>query len=255
MPSTGIDYVRSLDLAGTPRGIRAMDAVTEAGEVFSQAKTQAQIVGSAVFSFAQGVDAQTREAISDSALLAQLVANKRVSVAENPIGWYTEYTGVLQNLGWVLQEGGWNDYTAQGTAAEVHEKVIEVLGVVLAAGATALAIVTSALNALKAMKDDSPWITLFARETQKAKIARFQIGVAEKDAQGGVMVTMLGCLIEAENSVTQVLFFKFKNANARFQANNAKVSMNVPALLELSPAIRTKVRAYQADYLSSIKDI
>lgn len=232
-----------------------MDAVTEAGEVFSQAKTQAQIVGSGVFSFAQGVEAQTREAISDSALLAQLVANKRVSAETDPIGWYKEYTTVLHNLGWVLQESGWNDYSTSGSAAEVHEKVIEVLGVALGAGATTLAIVTSALNALKAMKDGSPWITLFARETQKATIARFQVGVAEKDAQGGVMVTMLGCLIQAQNDITQVLFFKFRSAQASFRANNAKVSMNVPALLELSPAIRTKVRAYQADYLSSIQDI
>lgn len=255
MPISRIDYVKSIDLSGTPRGIRAQDAVTEAGEIFDKAKTQAQIVGASVFSFAQGVDAQTRDAISDSALLAQLVANKQVDVASDPVGWYTAYAGVLQTLGWVLQESGWNDYTADGTAVEVNQKIIEVLGVVLAAGATALAIVTSALNALKAMKDDSPWITLFARESQKARIARFQIGVAENDSKGGVMVTMLGCLIEAENNITQVLFFKFKSANARFKANNAKLSMNAPALLELSPAIRSKVRAYQADYLSSIKDI
>ncbi|HWA27434.1 MAG TPA: hypothetical protein VG734_17395 [Lacunisphaera sp.] len=232
-----------------------MDAVTEASEVFAQTKTQGQVVASAVFSFAQGVEAQTREAISDSALLAQLVANKQVDVAADPVKWYTEYTKVLENLGWVLQEAAWNDYTTNGSAAEVHQKIIEVLGVVLVAGATALAIVTSALNALKAMKDDSPWITLFARESQKARMARFQIGVAENDSKGGVMVTMLGCLIEAENNITQVLFFKIKSANARFQANNAKFSMNVPALLEMSPAIRTKIRAYQADYLSSIKDL
>jgi hypothetical protein len=62
-------------------------------------------------------------------------------------------------------------------------------------------------------------------------------------------------LIEVEKSVTQVLFFKLKNSNAKFKANSTKVSMNIPALLELSPAIRNKVRAYQVDYLSSIKDL
>lgn len=250
-----IDYVKSIDLSGIRRPNVAMDAAGEMGEVFDQAKTQAQVVGSAVFSFAQGVEAQTREAISDSALLAQLVANKRVAVETDPIGWFGVYTGVLQNLGWVMQEGGWNDYATEGNAMEVHEKIIGVLGVVLGPGAAALAIVTSALNALKAMKSDSPWITLFARESQKAKIARFQIGVAENDRTGGVMVSTLACLIQAQNDVTQVLFFKFKSANATFKANNTKVSMNIPALLALSPAIRTKVRVYQADYLSSIKDI
>lgn len=254
-PMNALDYVKSIDLKGTPRGLVAQDAATEAGEVFDKAKVQAQVVASAVFSFAQGVEAQTREAISDSALLAQLVANKRVAVESDPVGWYREHSKVLQNVGWVLQEGGWNDYTAQGTAVEVHQKIVDVLGVVMGPGATALAILTSAINALRAMKSDSPWITLFSRETQKAKIARFQIGVAENDSKGGVMVSMLACLIEAQSNVTQVLFFKFKSANAKFSANTAKLSMNIPALIELSPAIRSKVRAYQADYLSSIKDI
>ena len=250
-----IDYVRAIDLSGTPVQMRAMGAPADHGEIFDAAKTQAQIVGSAVFSFAQGVEAMTREAISDSALLAQLVANKRVSVEVDPIKWHSTYTEVLQNLGWVMQEGGWNDYSAEGTAVEVHEKIIEVLGVVLGPAATALAIVTSVLSTLKAMKPDSPWLTLFARESQKAKIARFQIGVTEPDAHGGVMTSLLACVIEADTTVTQVLFFKYKASKAKFRANNVKVSMNVPALVELSPAIRAKVRAYQIDYLSSIKDI
>ncbi|MEO6006027.1 MAG: hypothetical protein ABIZ04_06045 [Opitutus sp.] len=250
-----IDFVRAIDLSGTPVQMRAMGAPTDHGEIFDAAKNQAQIVGSGVFSFAQGVEAQTREAISDSALLAQLVANKRVSVETDPIKWHAAYTDVLQNIGWVMQEGGWNDYTADGTAVEVHEKIVEVLAVVLGPAATALAIVTSVLNTLKAMKPDSPWITLFTRESQKARIARFQIGVAEQDTHGGVMASLLACVIEADTTVTQVLFFKFKNSKAKFRANNVKVSMNLPALVELSPAIRAKVRAYQIDYLSSIKDI
>ena len=73
------EFVKSIDLSGTPRGILPQDAATDAGEVFDKAKSQAQVVGSGVFSFAQGVTAEVRQAISDSALLAQLVANKQVS--------------------------------------------------------------------------------------------------------------------------------------------------------------------------------
>jgi hypothetical protein len=48
---------------------------------------------------------------------------------------------------------------------------------------------------------------------------------------------------------------KFKNSNASFKANSEKVSINRAALIDLGPTIRGKVRAYQADYLSSILDV
>ena len=248
------NFVKTIDLSGTPRGILSQSAATEAGAVFEQAKTQAQVVGSALLSFAQGVEINVREAISDSALLAQLVANKRTS-AENAIEWFAEYAKVLQNVGWTLQEGGWTDYTATGTAVEVHEKIIEVMAVALGPAPAALAIVTTTVNALKGLKPDSSWITIFNRDAAKAKIARFQIGLVEKDAGGNVFVSLLACLIEAENSITQVLFFKFKNSKASFRASSEKASINRAALIDLGPTIRSKVRAYQADYLSSILNV
>jgi hypothetical protein len=249
------EFVRSIDLSGTPRGLLAQDAATEASEIFVMAKSQAQVVGSGLFSFAQGVTPGTREAISNSALLAQLVANKRVSAEQAPTEWYAAYQDVLQNIGWVLQDRGWADYTAEGTAVEVHQKVIEVLQVALGPSAAALSIIRSAIDVLQAMTPGTSWFTIFNRESQHARIARFQIGLVETGETADVFVSMLACLIEARASVTQVLVFKFRNENASFKANSAKASINSTALQELLPAIRTKVRAYQADYVSSIKDI
>lgn len=252
---TAKSFIQSLDLRGTPRNLISQGAAEEAGEVFDQAKNQARVVGSGVFSFAQGVDAQVREAISDSALLAQLVANKRTSVASDPIAWFTAYTEVLQNVGWALQDIGWTDYTNQGTAAEVNEKIVEVMAVALGPSPAALVLINATMNALKAMSTNGPWITLFSRESQKATISRFQIGLVEKDPQAEVFVSLLACLIQAQNTITQVLFFKFRDSHATFKANAGKVSINRAALNDLGPAIRAKVRAYQVDYVSSIADI
>lgn len=248
-------YIKSIDLAGTPRGVLSQGAATEPGEVFEQAKAQAQVVGSGVFSFAQGVTPEVREAISDSALLAQLVANKKVSAEQDPLQWFKVYSEVLQNLGWTLQEGTWSDYTAKGTAMEVHEKIIEVMTAALGPAPAALAIITATISALKGMKPESSWLTIFSREAQKAKVARFQVGFVEKEESSDVFVSLLACLVEAQNTITQVLFFKFKSADASFKANGAKVSVNRSAVKDLGPAIRAKVRAYQADYVSTILDV
>jgi hypothetical protein len=248
-------FVNSIDLSGTPRGVVPQDTAADSREVFDRAKSQAQVVGSGVFSFAQGVTAEVREAISDSALLAQLVASKKVSATQNPLDWYSAYSDVLQNVGWTLQEGGWTDYSAKGTAIEVHDKILEVIAAALGPAPAALAIITATINALQSMNASSPWITIFSRESQKARIARFQIGLVEKEENSDIFISMLACLIEAQDTITQVLFFKFKNAGASFKANSGKISINRPALIDLSPLIRTKVRAYQMDYLSTVLDV
>jgi hypothetical protein len=248
-----MQFIKSVPLP--PPATVAMGAETDAKEVFDKAKSQAQVVGSGVFSFAQGVTTEVRQAISDSALLAQLVANKKTSAEAQPLDWFKSYSEVLQNIGWTLQEKSWVDYSGSGTAVEVHEKIIEVMSAALAPSAAALAIITATMNALKSMNADSPWITLFSRESQKAKIARFQIGLVEKEDNADVFVSLLACLIEARNTITQVLFFKFKDAKASFRANGAKVSINRPNLVYLGPGIQNRVRVYQADYLSSVLDL
>jgi hypothetical protein len=253
--SKAAEFVRSIDLSGTPRGLVAQGATAEASEVFAMAKSQAQVVGSGLFSFAKGVTPDTREAISNSALLAQLVANKRVSAEQAPTEWYAVYQDVLQNVGWAVQDHAWVDYTAAGTAVEVHQKVVEVLEVALGPSAAALDIIRSAIDVLQAMTPGSSWFTIFNRESQHARIARFQIGLVETGEAADVFVSLLACLIEARASITQVLVFKFRNEHASFKANSAKVSISSMGLQELLPAIRTKVRTYQANYVSSIKDI
>jgi hypothetical protein len=58
--SKATEFVKSIDLSGTPRSLVAQDAATEAGEIFATAKSQAQVVGSGLFSFAQGVTPEMR---------------------------------------------------------------------------------------------------------------------------------------------------------------------------------------------------
>lgn len=247
-------FVRSIDLSGIPHRGPALGAAP-VGAPFDKAENQAQLVGSTLLSFAQGVDAGIRGAVSDSALLAQLVANKQASAESDPMAWFAAYSGVLQNIGWIVEESGWADYSADGDALDVNQKIIEVLAVALGPAPAAMAIITAAIAALSGMESDSPWITIFSREAQKARLARFQVGLVDRDQNGDAAVVLLACLIEAQSNITQVLFFKFKEAQARFLANNAKASLDRTALTELAPTIREKVRAWQVDYVSTVLNI
>lgn len=248
-------YVQAVDLRDVPRRMGAGAAHEEAAKVFEAAKDQALVVGSGVFSFAQGVDAAARAAITDSVLLAQLLANKRVSAEQDPLAWFAAYSEVLQNIGWVIAESGWTGDTAKGTAVEVHRKILQVMAVALGPAPAAVAILQATMSALAGMQPDSPWLTIFNRESKTAKIARFQIGLVEPGADNAIGVALLACLIEAEAGITQVLFFKLQKSLASFRSNTAKASIERAALTVLGPAIRDKVRGFQGEFLSSIKDL
>ncbi len=247
-------YIEALDMSGIPRPIETQDAASDAGEVFDKAKEQAQVVGSGVFSFGMGVDEGVRAAISDSALLAQLLADKRVNMEADPLGWFKVYSEVLKNAGWVLQEMTFDDYTSTGNAAEVHEKIMEVMTAALAPASATLLILAATVKALKGMDPKNSWMRIWGRETQKAQIGRFQIGLVELSDKR-VFVSLLVCLMEAKQTVTQVVFFKWRAAHATFKARASKVSINDAALKALHPQIVQKTRAFQSSFFGSIEDL
>jgi hypothetical protein len=63
---------------------------------------------------------------------------------------------------------------------------------------------------------------MFSREIKKAKIGRFQIGLTEKEAQDEVFVSLIAFLIIANSNLTQLLFFKYCEAGASFNARAAE---------------------------------
>lgn len=242
-------FVAAATLPGRPAGVAEQDSTAV---FFESTKPQTVVVGSDVMAFVAGVEGEVRSALSDSALLAQLVANQKNPDKEDVLGWFEDYFEVLQSIGWTVQDNGFVEYAESGEGFEVHEKILEFATAALGPAPAALAVVTATLNALKDVGSNAGWITIFNRETQHSKAGRFQISVAEPDARGGVLVTMLAFALKAEKTVTQVLFFKVKKTEATFRKNEGKASINMEALKDLREPIRKKVREFQLGYVAGL---
>lgn len=208
--------------------------------VFDDTKAQAMVVGSDVLSFEPGVEAEFRSAISDSALLAQFVANATTAASKNPIGWFDAYFGALATFGWVTQERDTAAYEFKSDGIEVHKAIIEVVSAFLVPGSAALALVVTTLNALQSMDRDSPLITLFDRESQHAKIGRFQVTLVRNDKDSGLMVEAMAFTLKADSAITQILFFKLHKAHTEVRRSLGKVSINSDALQTLRRKSRRK---------------
>ena len=249
------DFVKSAALPEAPP-IR-FDLAKDPPAPFDVAKEQASVVGSDVIAFSKGVPAEARGDIVNTVLLAQLVAKKSMAEPKTlaDVGaWYDSYFDTLSRLGFVLQDKTLAEYRASSDTFEAHESILEIAGALLAGSPGALVLVKKTLEALKKMSADSPWITLFHRESQSAKTARFQVSLVESDV-AGVMLTLIAFGLEAQASVTQVLFFKFHKNDVTLRHNSGKVSINAALLAAIRPQVSAKIVAFTNDFIERLPDL
>lgn len=247
-------YVRSAVIPPAPisRGPSVEPEQPAIATLLETGKDQAAVVGSDIIAFVAGVTAERREAIINSALLAQLVANQEVKDRSRVYEWYDAYFKVLANIGWVIQQVSWAEYTEQKSEFQAHEAIMRVATTLLGPGTTALALVTTTLQALKDMDKDNPWLTLFNRESQAAKTARFQVTLADQAADGQFLVSTMAFGLEAKASVTQVLFFKVRKGKATLKHHEGKVTINTGVLDAVKDDLQLKLKEHAKAFVKAL---
>ena len=250
-PATARSFVDAIELPGVARGFETLGAGS--AEInYDDLKNQAMVAGSDVISFVKGISAERKQDIINSALLAQLAANKRVPNRSKVFAWYDAYFDVLTRIGWVIQDSAFNSYEEQADGLEAHEAILKVAGVVLGAAPTALAVVTATIEAMKTMDQDNPWITIFDRESRSAESARFQISLAEEEENGQFMVNMMAFGLKAQSTVTQVLFFRIHKNRMKLKHCSGKVTINEDVLGSVRENIKVKLAGRTAGFVDSL---
>lgn len=226
-----------------------------AAQVLDAAKAQAAVVGAEVLSFAPGVGAEWRQDLMHSALLAQLVARKRVPDGTRVFDWYDAYFDTLAQIGWAVQDRSFSVYVETSQNFAAHEAIMKVAATLLGPQATTLALVSTTLDALKGMAADSPWLTVFDRESRQARSARFQVSAAEVDAGGAISVALMAFALEATSTLTQVLFFKSLASEVTLRHSAARVGIDTTVLAGVRDALRAKLVGHANDFVRQLPDL
>ena len=220
---------------------------------FIAGKAQAIAVGSQIAEFSPDITPDFRAAISNSFLLAQLAANRYME--EHPgkhNAWYERYLEVLANVGWIVETEQESRRQIEGDSAEVHQAIIPVLTSILGTAAAATTVITKILEGLSQMDQDTPWITLFDRSSQRASANQFQLSRAAIDLDGRPRISV-GCFeLDASRSITQVLFFKVSSSGATLNHFGAQLSVNERVFNNVSKVVEQRVQDYVTSYVADI---
>jgi hypothetical protein len=250
-----VDFVTAAALPEAPPRLRGATPGAVVTGALEAGKEQAAIVGAEIVTFMPGVDSPWRQDLVNSSMLAQLVAKKRVPDSSRLFDWYDAYFDTLTNIGWALQDKSFAEYEEKSVNFQAHEAILKVAGALLGPATASLALVSTALEALKSMDESSPFITLFNRESQTARTAHFQISVADQSPAGDLSVALMAFGLEASTQLTQVLFFKSLSTLATLRHCSARVGVNADVLLGVRVALKTKLVAHASDWMKTLPDL
>jgi hypothetical protein len=215
---------------------------------------QAVAIGSQIAEFAASVPQDLRPQIANSFLMAQLAANKYLEVVKGGTKeWYERFSFVLANTGWVVENQSESLREVSGDTAQVHKEIIPIVAAILGPAAAAASIVIVALNGLANMAKDSPWITLFHRESQRAKSNQFQIGYVDAPAGKGARISLACFDLDASQSVTQVLFFKVSSASASLRHFASNLSLNEEVFATVQDLVQQRIHDQVARYIARLE--
>jgi hypothetical protein len=249
MATSTRDFLRTLPLPELPPQFEA----AEATPVTFSADRQAIAIGSQLAEFTPAVSPDTRNAVANTLLLAQLAANKAASQATDVFTWYNTFTGVLGSIGWQSQGIEFQVHTITDRDLDVHKAIIPVITAMLGPAIAAASLVVEILKGLESMNSSSPWITLFSSQSKTVTGAKFQLTYVDADTPGGDPKISLVCFtIKADGAIDQVLFFKFTSQTVELKKGSASLSATTQRLNTDKDAIAARVNAYISSNVQNI---
>lgn len=214
---------------------------------------QTLVAGSGLIVAAENVPAQTREDLINCTLFAQLAATGDVPDSKKIMPWYDAYFRRLRILGWAQSDYQFQDYKFKGKHAEAHKAVEKVLVALLGPQAAAIVVIQATLQALQEMDENSPWLTLFDKQSKVETAARFQVATAQVGPGGLLQTALVAFHLKARAKFTQVLFFKFSSSSTSLKYASGIATIQESALNETRELIADQLALYRRQMVADVK--
>jgi hypothetical protein len=208
------------------------------------------VTGSNLIQFPSNARPEIKSGVALSLLAAQRVATTDTAIAA-PQQWVDRHNLVLGNLGWQISGGGHVASTFKNINVAVNQAIIPFLEAAFGPAATAGVLILTALRQLREMDKNSPWITLFDRESRHFNVTEYQFSVVQVVANQ-VVLRLASARFDASFGGTQVLFFKVTKEVATFDAANTNATAEADVLAELNDGLKTKLAAFVKTYIQSL---
>ena len=243
----GGDPVASAFASAVPRRGDAFDL--ESSAPADQQATRAAVSGAGVVSFFDTLSPGQKEDVLLSTLFAQRAADHAHDPVEAREEWYQLYLEVLSWLGWARLADGVEVQQRLKSNGSFDAVVLQSLAAV--ASGNQLAIVTSALDALRALKDDDGAVRLFDLQSGRSTGSSFQIASAE--ASGADISMALGAYAFVHSDTrTKVLFVQWGRKKVDFWLSAQRLSLANTVYDDVRDVVKERLDVSRRNLIATI---
>jgi len=210
------------------------------------------VTGSNLIQFPTDASPELKSSVALTLLAAQRVATND-PVVLSPAQWLARHNTVLENLNWRNEGGGVVKSQFDSINVAVHQAIIPFLEAAFGGIAGAGALIVTALKQIQEMDKDSPWITLFDRQSRRFDVTEYQFSVVEVVGDT-VHLKMAAARLDASYGRTQVLFFKLKKEKAKFEQASQAYSTEAALLTEMNADLKVKLMSLTKSFIRSLPD-
>lgn len=243
------NYIANLPIGSTLPSMAEADGAVNTIDI--DGLPDGVVTGSNLIQFPAGANAELKSSVALSLLAAQRVASNDPVVA-SPTQWLERHNTVLQNLNWRLDKGGTAKSEFKSINAAVHQAIIPFITAALG-GAAAASLIVTALEQLQTMDKDSPWITLFDRQSRRFEVTEYMFSVVQVEGST-VTLKLAAARLDATYGITQVLFFKIKSQGATFEQANQEFITDAAMLTDMNSDLKVKLMALTKSFIRSLPD-
>jgi hypothetical protein len=250
-PSAALrNYISNLPVGAAPRSL-AEDA-SAVNTIDIDSLPNGIVTGSNLIQFPASASPELKSSVALSLLAAQRVATND-PVVLSPAQWLERHNTVLQNLNWRSEGGGVTKSHFDSFDVAVHQAIIPFLTAAFGGAVGVGALIVTALEQLQKVDQDSPWITLFDRQSRRFEVTEYQFSLVEVIGDT-VHLKIAAARLDASFGKTQVLFFNLKTQKAEFEQANQSFAAEVALLTEMNADLKVKLNALTKSFIRSLPD-
>ncbi len=208
------------------------------------------ICGSTMIGFDAGLSSDLRTSVALCLTAAQKVA-KADSVVASPDLWVDRHDMVLRGLNWISTTGGELRTERNLTNVSVHKAIIPFLTAAFGPASTAASLIVTAIEQLRKMDEEKPWITLFESESRRFDVSEFRFATAGAE-NGTVVLRFAAARFVARQERMQILFFKKNDIEIDFKLASRTMTANPELLKSMNAALQEKLQNQTDDFIAGL---
>jgi len=248
---SAIAFVESLSLGNTS-GLATAATESLGDAVKTDGSEDAVVVGSQIVEFAEQLNTNVRQHVSNTFLLAKLTADLEVQNTNSKSNWYPKYYETLTRTGWTIEAADGATRTFKETNLEVHKQIIPFLTLYFGPAISSASLILELLKNLDEMDADTPWITLFQRTTQQVTANQFMVSYIGANSDNQPTMKLAQFELVGKKDISQLLFFKLQETSISLSSLSKTFSANEALFEQLKDVVRDKVDEFTVDHVRAI---